>query len=74
MKLGDMCVEFTEWAKWKAIIDDPSFTSRIHYSDKGTFYNVFAYDGYCYEVNIPKPSADATDFENNYKAGAFEVN
>lgn len=73
MKLSPICIEYTEWATYKALVFDAGWTPRVHYSDEGSFYNIFSMDGYCYEISIAKPSADATDFENNHKSGCFEV-
>ncbi len=62
-------LEVSTWAAFKTtcLINKKLLIQYVEYTDA---YEVYATDSLVWHIRLARPSADATDFDTNYKAGA----
>jgi len=61
-------IEITTWSSFKGILDTRDL--RLLYEELSDAYELYAGELVFYHYRVIKGTAEATDFENNYRAGA----
>jgi hypothetical protein len=63
-------LEITSWSDFKTTCLVGGKELLIQYVESSDAYEIYAMDSLIWHIRLPRPSADATDFETNYKATA----
>jgi NADH:ubiquinone oxidoreductase subunit len=58
----------SSWAEFLAVVSDKELEGRINYYETDQYYDIRTQDSFIWQVFVFKGTADATDFENNWKS------
>ena len=61
-------VEITDWTSFKQIVARKDL--RVQFKEDNDTYDIYVYDGLLWRIILSKGTAEATDFEDNYKDDA----